>query len=165
MRHLATICVFVTLLLPLSQSQAQRFGGGGPEGERPERLERFRKMRLVEFLKLGEDEAVRFFAKQSAHEDGIRELMKERNRLLDQLGDTTGAVMDAQALTKTIDSVVDTDKKIFAERERYQTEMRKFLKPAQFAKFLVFERDFGRQVRDAFQEMRREGRARPRGDD
>jgi hypothetical protein len=129
---------------------ADRPGGG----QRGERLERFRKMRLIEVLNLNEDEAVRFFAKQNAHEDKVHDLMKARNDALDNLDAAIKDNKDPQDLQQLMDNALDFDKKLFAERERYHKELRDSLTSLQFAKFLVFERNFGRQVRDALEEMR-----------
>jgi hypothetical protein len=129
-----------------------------PDEERgpgPERLERFKKMRLIEVLKLNEEESVRFFAKQSAHEDKIHELMKTRNEMLDDLQGIVKEKGDAKELQKLSDQVLGIDLKVFTERQRFQDEVRKSLTPEQFATFLIFERNFGRQVRDAMDEMRR----------
>lgn len=122
---------------------------------RPERLEKFRKMRLVELLKLDEEESVRFFAKQNAHENKTRELMQKRNDLIDMIEKNIKEKGNTNELMKLADEAMKIDKDIFAERQRFQEEIRKLLTPEQFGKFIVFERDFGKQVREAMQEMRR----------
>ncbi len=40
--------------------------------ERVDRVERFKQMRLIEELQLGEEEAVRFMAKRKEHEDRMK---------------------------------------------------------------------------------------------
>lgn len=122
---------------------------------RPERLEKFKTMRLVEILKLDEETAVRFYAKQNAHEDKFHELMKSRNDAIDRLADISNDGKDTADVGKTCARVLDLDQQMFAERQRYQEEMRGFLSPAQFAKFLIFERNFGRNVHEAMRDMRK----------
>ena len=107
-----------------------------PDRPRPERLEKFRKMRLVEVLKLNEDDAIRFFAKQGAHEDKMREMMKSRHATLDNIEDMVREKGDSKEMSGLTDKVLDLDQKMFGERQRYQDELRKFLTPEQFAKFL-----------------------------
>ncbi|TAK56342.1 MAG: hypothetical protein EPO24_11335 [Bacteroidetes bacterium] len=132
------------------------FGEGGPP---PERLERFKKMRLIEVLKLNEEESVRFFAKQNAHEEKVRDFMKERNDALDVIGDALDNA-STKDLQKIADKVLEIDERIFRERQRYQEDVRKLLTLEQFAKFLLFERDFGKQVRDVMEGMVKERRHR-----
>jgi len=159
--------IFVVLLFVCAgEGSAQgRWQMPREEGGRPERLEKFRKMRLIEVLKLDEEEAVRFFAKQSFHEDKIHDLMKTRNETLDLVEKLVQDKGDLKELGKAADRMKLTDSEIFSERQRYQDELRQFLTAVQFGKFIVFERDFGRQVRDAMQEMRQGHRTPPGGDE
>jgi Spy/CpxP family protein refolding chaperone len=122
-------------------------------GRNPERLERFKTMRLVEILKLSEEDAARLASKQSTHEDKMHELMKSRNDAIDDLAEASHPDSGKTDIAKRIAEVSDLDQKIFAERRRYQDELQKLLTKEQFAKFLVFERNFGRNVRDAMRDM------------
>ena len=144
----------VLIVTTISFGQPRRMFEG--RGSSPERLERFKTMRLVEVLKLSEEDAVRFYSKQSAHEDKIHDLMKSRNEAIDDLAEMARSKSETNDIGKRIDQVSDLDQKMFAERQRYQEDMRKFLTPEQFAKFLVFERSFGRNVHDAMREMHRD---------
>lgn len=160
MKHLLAI-FFVFLLVTAFQNdiaaQRRRFDDHN-DRPGPERLEKFRKMRLVEVLRLHEEDAVRFFAKQSAHEEAQRGLMKSRNDALDGIENIVREEGDMRDVQKLADQVLSVDQKMFTERQRYQDDMRKFLSPEQFAKFLLFERNFGRQVKNALEEMREERR-------
>ena len=132
MRHLLlALSLFAIVALGTDEATAQRRRmppPDGPRGMMPERVDKFRKMRLIETLKLNEEDAVRFFAKQSAHEDVVGGLMKSRNENLDELEglikDEKGESKDAQTLAER---VLDADRKIFGERQRFQSEIRKKL--------------------------------------
>jgi hypothetical protein len=158
MKHTFTIVVLFLFMGVYGDVCAQhRSSQRHDDASRPERLEKYRTMRLVETLKLSEEDAVKFFAKQRVHEDKQHELMKSRNDLLDQLeGVVRENKGDVKDIPKLSSQVLDLDNKVFAERERYQEELRQFLTPEQFGMFLLFERNFGRQVRDALHEMRQE---------
>ena len=149
------IMVFIISLLFSVNGIAQGSGREGGRNSQPgsERLERFRKMRLVEVLHLNEDDAVRFFAKQTAHEDQVHDLMKSRNEILDDMDSAVRQHDESKKVDGLADQLMGVDKKIFEERQRYQNDVRQMLTPEQFGKFLVFERNFGRQVRDALEEM------------
>ena len=165
MKYLVTMCVIATFLMFNDTASAQppdgRPGRQGRPG--PERLERLRKMRLIEVLKLNEEDAIRFFAKHSAHEDKVHDMMKSRNDVLDEIQSIVHGKDSGKDIQKLTDQILDIDQKIFAERQRFQAEVRKSLTPEQFAKFLVFERSFGRQVQDIMGEMLKERRGPPRG--
>lgn len=148
--------VFVPALLMIFSQAAIAQRGWNDEGQdRPmrDRLQRFWKMRVVEMLKLSEDDAVRFAAKQTAHEDKTREIMKARNSALDSIDELLKNNGDEKQLQAAVDAVLDADRKMGEERRRYHEELRQFLPPQKFAQFLVFERSFNRQVRNALEEV------------
>lgn len=153
---------FVIMLIGLDPAHAQRRRPPGPVFEPgPERIERFKTMRLVETLKLQEEESVRFFAKQNTHDEKVRELMRSRNGTLDEIAENVREQSESAEIQKRIEAILEIDQNIFQERKRYQEEIRKLLSQEQFAKFLLFERDFEQQVRDAMREMRRRPPMRP----
>jgi hypothetical protein len=156
-KTLMLVAIIATLVVQGIAVAQPHQGRTGEMGRRPERIDKFRTMRLVEILKLNEEDAVRFFAKQSAHQEKIGGLMKERNAALDDAEASAKQNSGEAELQKGIDKVLDLDQQIFAERQRYQKEMRAFLTPAQFLTFISFERQFGMQVRDALGKMRRQG--------
>lgn len=155
MKHAWSLLLTAALLIAPNAGLAQRRGmQEGPGMRDPGRLEKFKAMRLIEMLGLGEEEAVRFYAKSNAHEEKVRELVKLRNAALDDVEKMVREKKEGHDLQAPTDKILDVDQQIFAERVRFQGEMRKFLSPAQFAKFLVYERNFGRRVRGAMDEMR-----------
>jgi len=125
-------------------------------GMGPERLEKYKKMRLIEVLDLKEEEAVRFMAKYNTHENTVRDLMKERMDLVDQLEKALkekGGDKDFQKLFGQFD---ENEQKMFNERKRFHNEIRSSLTAEQAAKFLVFDRNFNRELRGAMEDMHRE---------
>lgn len=152
--RLILLVLSVLIIGTIGFAQPRRMHEG--RGRSMERLERFKTMRLVEVLKLSEEDAARLASKQSTHEDNMRDLMKSRNDAIDALAEMSRGDSGKTDPGKRIEEVADLDQKIFAERKRYQDEIQKFLTKEQFAKFLVFERNFGRNVRDAMRDMHRE---------
>lgn len=138
------------------QRQGQREG----RGNKVDRFERLKQMRLMEELQLGEEEAVRFMAKRRDHESRMKELAGERNEIIDRLGAMIEDKADAGKLDEQIRKVFDSDRKMFQEREAYQSEMQKMLSKEKFARLLIFERDFQFQVRDAMGRSLRERRSK-----
>jgi hypothetical protein len=132
----------------------------GAENRSPGQIEKLKTMRLIEVLKLNEDDAARFVAKQRVHDDNIRAIMEERNKRVDEVEELIEGGNEKTDLTKKTEEIIIFDKKIFNERERYIQEMGKFLSPEQFAKFIIYDRNFNRKVRDAIEEMRDKYRER-----
>jgi hypothetical protein len=127
----------------------------------PDRIRGFMKMRLIETLKLNEEDAARYVAKQSSHEEKMQTLMRTRNELVDGLDSLIQKKAETSGLQSRVEQILENDQKMFTERRRYQDELRKLFTPEQFANFLVFERNFERHMREAMQDM---GRGRGRSD-
>jgi uncharacterized protein YktB (UPF0637 family) len=138
------------LLFSVTMSEAQRRRLPGPE-----RIERFKKMELLEVLKLDEEKAVRFSVRFDTHEDKMKQLREARNIVLDELDSLVQKNSDPKKYQKLVDKVYENDQNMFTERKRFLDEMRALLTAEQFAKFLVFEKKFEQRLRDAMREMRR----------
>jgi intergrase/recombinase len=138
---------------------------GQPKGERwremmgPERIEKYKKMRLLEVLNLPEESAVRFNTKFNLHEDKIRELRKLQDELQDRLEENlklqNESTKNAKEIQKYLDKIDDSRLKMSDEDKRFMREMREFLSSEQMAKFYIFQRNFERELRDAIREMRK----------
>lgn len=128
------------------------------EGMFPERIEKYRKMRLIEILNLNEEDAVRFMAKQTAHDNAQRELHKERSEVLDQLEKIVQTKAPEKEYAKLFDQLDQNDQKMVSERKRYQTEIKGLLSTEKMAKFMIFERNFQRELRNAMDDVRRDRR-------
>ncbi len=125
-------------------------------GMGPERLEKYKKMRLIEVLDLKEEEAVRFMAKYNTHENTVRDLMKERMDIVDQLEEALKAKGGDKDFQKLFGQLDENEQKMFNERRRFHNEIKSSLTTEQAAKFLVFDRNFNRELRGAMEDMRRE---------
>ncbi len=129
----------------------------GPFGA-PQRVQQFKKLRMIEALKLDDATSIRFFAKYSKHEEAVRDLNKERDGLLDELqGMRKSGASDAE-MEKVIANLVALDAKQLDERTRFESDLKTVLTISQIADLLVFERNFARNVRQMMQEMARERR-------
>ncbi len=146
-----TVLVILTLtcsLTTLSQRHRQ------PDERQAGKIEKFKTMRLIEVLKLNEDEAARFTAKQRVHDDSMKALMKDRNTKIDAIDEILRTKAGTGDIDRQTQSVLSVDQKIYDERLRYYGELQKLFTPEQFAKFIIFERNFNRRLRDAMDEMR-----------
>ncbi len=150
-----TILLALCLVLASTVAPAQNRMGQGRPGQR---IEQFRKLRMIEALKLDDDTSVKFFTKYNKHEDAVRDINEERNGLLDQLqGLRKTDAADAE-LNKVIQKLEDLDRKLVEERTRYLEDIRSVLTTRQMADLFLFERNFTRNVRQLMQEMTQERR-------
>lgn len=131
--------------------------------QRPfERVEQWKKVRLIEMLNLSEDQSVRFFARLNEHENTRRSFMKVKGEALDRIERLVRNKAEGGEFEKVIPDVLAADAKVHDEQKRFFGSLGDILSSEQRAKLLLFERHFERELRDA---MREAQKRRFRGDE
>jgi Spy/CpxP family protein refolding chaperone len=132
-----------------------------PPDQRPmERIERLRKVRLIEMLDLKEDQSVRFFARMNEHDKARRELKRQKGEVLDRIERLVRNHSDDAEFEKEYPTVRSIDAKLAEENWNFFDSLKDILTPEQRGKFLLFERHFEVELREAMREavrMRRSG--------
>jgi len=127
----------------------------GDPGEKPiERLERLRNLRLVEMLDLKEDESVRFFSRLKDHDQARHELRKQRNDVLDIIERLVRNHAHEEEYEEPFAQAAAIDQKIAEENRTFFAGLKDILTTEQRAKFLLFERRFEGELREAIREAR-----------
>jgi hypothetical protein len=159
----------LSIFLPLFLAQVV-FGqpfprqGPGPQGmpgERMRRIEQFKKVRLMEVLQLDDQESVHFFNRYGKFEDEVRGLERERNAIIDDLDSLVKQDEKPEGYQKDFDALIAVGQRVADARARFYKDMQEVLTPQQVAKLVVFERDFGRELREMIQDVQRERRRGP----
>ncbi len=126
------------------------------EGSRPfERIEQWKKIRLIEILDMKEDQSARFFARLNEHDTQRRELHKEKGEVLDRLDRLVRNRASAAELEKAIPEVLAVDDRIHDEQNKFLLSLGDILTVDQRAKLVLFERQFEKELRDAMREAQR----------
>ena len=149
MKSLLTI---LALVLISSCSFAQGGAPPVPDNKPIERLDRLRKMRLIESLDLKEDQSVRFLARLNEQEKTRKEL---RGELLDKVEQMVGNHASAADFDQVFSGVFALDQKLIESSRVFVEGLKDILTPEQRAKMLLFERHFENELRDAIREIRR----------
>jgi hypothetical protein len=132
--------------------------GGGP-GRAAERIEQWKKIRLIEMLDLKEDVSVRFFSRMNEHEKRKRDLMKERGDVLDRLERLIRVGSPAAEFEKAFGEMADIDGRIAAADRAFFDGLSDILVIEQRAKMVLFERRFEGELREAMKEQFRRRRS------
>jgi hypothetical protein len=145
--------LLLLILLPLA-GLAQP--PGPPEGSRPfERIEQWKKIRLIEILDMKEDQSVRFFARLNEHDVHRRELHKAKGEALDRLDRLVRNHAAAAELERAIPEVMATGDRIHEEEQKFFLSLGDVLSADQRAKLALFERQFEKELREAMREAQR----------
>ena len=155
MKHAARwLLPLVLALTAFASAQAQDLPP--VSGRAGERLEMWRKMRIQEVLRLDEETSVRFFARYSKHTQQFREINLQRNSLVDQLSLTNRSGSSDAERQKLIDKLMQSEEEITHAKLAFLEDLKELLTPRQLASYIVFERDFNKNVRDILRQLAQE---------
>lgn len=154
MKYFVTVVFGIMFLACSLLAQPER----GDRSQRPayDRIESFKKVRMLESLKLDEEHSAKFIARYNKHQDTMHEFEKERNELVDKLDAQSKTDAGDDDYSRTFNLLLDVDKKISGERLRFLTELKEVLSNKQIAEYIVFERNFVQELRQAVRDVQRE---------
>lgn len=127
--------------------------GPGPGAER---IEQFKKIRLMEVLQMDEETSLKFFARYNKHQSEMRELELKRNSLVDQLELMRKRDIAEGEFQKVIRELRGIGADAHQSRERYLDDISKQLTPKQFTDYIVFEQRFLVNLREMLRDLQRE---------
>jgi hypothetical protein len=152
------LCLVVLTFTSVVYAQRGEGDPRGPKGR--EKVDQLRKMKLIETLGLDEEKSVRFISRFSKHQEHIRALYLERGTIVDNLEEAIKETRESE-YSKLIDGMFSIEQKIIDARIDFIKNLNDLLSKKQQAKFLVFERNFNRDLRDMiFDAKRGQGRER-----
>ncbi len=118
-----------------------------------QRIEQFKKLKLIELLDLKEEQSVRFFARMHEFEKKKQAIMKEKDDLLDKIERLLRNRGDEAELKATFHAIEEREKKILEEELNFHQGLEDILSVEQRGKLFLFERQFHRELREAMREM------------
>jgi Spy/CpxP family protein refolding chaperone len=151
--HRLSMVIGIAIVFGGAVAQAQDWHG--PEKRPFERIERFKEVRLIETLDLKEEQSVRFFTRMKEFEKRRHELQKAKGEALDKIEQAITDGADDKALEKLYPEVGAIDVRIGEERAKFFNGLTDILTVQQRGKFLLFERSFERDLRDAIRETQK----------
>jgi hypothetical protein len=155
MKGLRPVIVFI-LMLTLGGPSLRAQEGRQRPGPGAERIEQFKKIRLMDVLKMDEETSIRFFARYNKHIETLRDIEKSRNDRVDQLQKLTDSDASNDDIMKAVNDVTALDGKMTEERSKFLTDLKDVLTVKQIGKYVVFERNFNQNLRDLMRDVARD---------
>jgi hypothetical protein len=150
MTHILLL-VSLTIAILGQSVQAQPLG---PDERRPfERIEHFKKVRLIEMLDMKEEQSVRFFARLNEHDNAKRDLMKEKMDVLDKIERLVRNHAEGKEFEKLFPEIAALDERLAREDQKFFSGLSDVLSAEQRGKYLLFERQFDRELREAMRDI------------
>ncbi len=128
-------------------------------GQRPalERVESLKKVRMMEALKLDENQSVKVFARYNNHREMMHALENESRGLFDKLDSQIQAGASDAEFNQTFAALLDIDRKKTEMRTKFINDLRDVLTTKQIAEYVAFERNFARDLREAVRDVKVDG--------
>ncbi len=146
-----TILVFGMIAFLVMSSFSQGFMGQRWR----ERILEFKKVRLLEILKLDEQTSVKFLNKYTKFSNDIDAIEVERERIVNEI-EAKLRKGDKDGYDRAIQGLIDLGKKEYELRLNFYKELKEILTDQQIAQVIVFERNFRREFMETVREMQRE---------
>jgi len=146
-----TILVFGMIAFLVMSSFSQGFMGQRWR----ERILEFKKVRLLEILKLDEQTSVKFLNKYTKFSNDIDAIEVERERVVNEI-EAKLRKGDKDGYDRAIQELIDLGKKEYELRLNFYKELKEILTDQQIAQVIVFERNFRREFMETVREMQRE---------
>lgn len=129
-------------------------------GHAAERIEQFKKVRLMEVLKMDEETSIRFFARYNKHVEILRTIQNDHNTLIDQLQSLTQSKANNSDIEQAIKDIKLCEEKIVETRSQFLEELKEIISIKQVAEYVVFERNFNKNLREIIRDFAKERRSR-----
>ncbi|MGB9719983.1 MAG: Spy/CpxP family protein refolding chaperone [bacterium] len=141
----------IFLILPLLMLSAQERCN---EKDPREIIEKVRIYKLTEVLDLSDEQVTKFFPHLKEMRKNEQEFHKQRLEILKELKDLIKANAKEQEIAKVLDRFQELQKKRMVAQMEEMKDLKNLLTPLQQAKFLIFQEDFEREIRDLIREVR-----------
>lgn len=153
MKRLMFMLFVVSSVCLMAQAQNRPLGP-----RQAERVEQFKKIKLMDALKLDEETSIRFFAKYNKHQEAMREINMKREGMIDQLQAMRKAESSDAEMEKVIKDLISMDAKVTEARTKFVEDLKTVLSVKQIVDYMVFERNFLQNIRQLMQELTQERR-------
>ena len=123
-----------------------------------ERVEQFKKIRLMEVLALDEQTSIKFFARYGKHQRLLQELRRKQVQSLAKVQSMRRAKAADPEYAKLIEELQSLEGESRDAKLKYIEELKEILTNKQIAEYLVFEMRFQQNLRDLIREAQQNRR-------
>ena len=145
-------CIAITAFVSAQPPE----GAGGRFQHPMERLESFKKIRMIEALRLDEETGLKLVKRYNKHRSEVKDLEQERSNLIDKLDSQVRSNASDGDLQKSFNEFYEIEKKITDAREKYLNELKEIFTNKQIAEYMVFERNFMKDLRNMVKDVQKE---------
>jgi Spy/CpxP family protein refolding chaperone len=131
--------------------------GGGDEAKPMQKIQQFKKMKLLERLNMDEATADKFLVKYDKWEKQLMDLNHQRSILVQELHLALEKKAGDGEINSTLDSLIELTSQVDKTRHDMYTDLRTVLSPKQAAMLALFEARFQRELANSLNRMSHHG--------
>ena len=150
-KNLATMLLLCLALFVTGDAQKRNQDREDPAAF--DRIESFKKVRLLEVLNLDETASAKFLARYNQRMEKMRAAERTRGEIVDRLDQQIAANASEAEFAQTFAALAEQEKKMFEKRLSFISDLREILTPQQVAQFIAFERTFNRDLRNIVRDV------------
>ncbi len=121
-----------------------------------ERIEQIKKVKLLDILELDEEASAKFLSKYNDIDRKIKEKSEELDQIVEKLNNRIIENAPSQELARVSEQVINTQRELQNLHLTKITEMRSLLDEKRYAKYIVFENTFHKDLqRKVIETMRK----------
>lgn len=125
-------------------------------GPGAERIEQFKKIRLMEALKMDDETSIKFFSRYNKYIETLRGIQKDHNELIDRLQDLNKSNANNSDIEQAIKDIGMSEEKIAETRSKFVEELKGVISIKKVAEYIIFERNFNKNLREIMRDIAKE---------
>ncbi len=111
------------------------------------KIEELEKIKLIEILDLKDEAMIKFLNRRKDFIERNSQLEEKKNKQIDNLRESIDN-LDEQKGKVMIDEILATDEEIVKNRREFVYSLKDLLNNKQIAKFIIFERNFKKELKE-----------------
>jgi len=143
-----TLTILLSFSLFVSANQ-----GPPPHPMHHEVIKEYRNLRLLNELQLTEEESEKILPILNDMYQGREKMFAQENSIMQKIENELKGDADSQQLTKLNEKYLELLVENYKTRKRNIEKLQKNLNPEKFSHYLLFERQFGKKLRNRIMEM------------
>jgi hypothetical protein len=131
------------------------------QGKAAERIEQFKKIRMMEVLGMDEQTSIRFFGRYDRNLDAMKTLRKQQLKALGEIQSLRKSRAADREYAKVVAELRSLEEQVNQTKSKYLDELKDVLTSKQLAEYLVFELRFQQNLRDLVREVQQKKKLEP----
>jgi hypothetical protein len=128
------------------------------QGKAAERVEQFKKIRMMEVLGLDEQASIKFFARYNKNLDAMKDLRQKQVQSLARIQKLRKDKASEEEYANVVSELRSLEDQIHQTKSRYMDDLKDVLTNKQLAEYLVFELRFQQNLRDLVRDVQQKNK-------